>query len=95
MAAEMSHEKAADLCEMLKHEKGMEDEWEEMEEGEKIDSGMTWHIKEMDEEDPMSDMKEEIFGGNGMEAVMVGEFTIPSGTYMGPSFCKVVNKEIK
>ena len=26
---------------------------------------------------------------------MVGEFTIPLGVYTGPSFCKVVNREIK
>ena len=50
-------EEVADLCDMFKHEVGMENEWEEMGEVEKREEpGVTWHIQEMDKEDPISDI---------------------------------------
>ena len=92
-------EEVADLCDMFKHV-GMENKWEEMGEVEKREEpGVMWHIQEMDNEDPISDITADdvqvVFGENVREVVMVREFTIPSGAYTGPSFCKVVNREIK
>ena len=55
---------------MFKHEVGMENEWEEMGEVERRqEPGVTWHIQEMEKEDPISDMTADdvraVFGDNG------------------------------
>ena len=50
-------EEAADLHDMFKHEVNMENEWEEMGEVERRqEPGVTWHIQEMEKEDPISNM---------------------------------------
>ena len=50
-------EEVADLCDIFKHEVGMENEWDEMGEVEKREEpGVMWHIQEIDKEDPISDI---------------------------------------
>ena len=54
---------------------GMTDEWMKTGGVEQIDSGVMWHIQEMDKEDPLSNLMEDdvrmVFGDNGTEVVMV------------------------